>query len=741
MKSAVARKAMLLGVLIFAGNVLLLCVLLSSFSKLEESLRQEQEASQIVTCLEQFSSAVQFATFALIDRTRTEDNSEDHYSSTFLRLPVIFAELKHSLRYRPEEERRLNELSLALDEAITLVHQVDVSYWRQYSPSRKLMHVRYCADLVKVTNTISDLLSGLDDKYRGLESAEDVINRSATGSMSKILLFSLVLSTGATLLSFVLIISLSLKRINNISLNAINIGLGKPLIPPLLLSKIDDELGGIELDFRDLALRLNSVKSREALVLEHAADFICLLDQKGIILSVSESSAKLLGYPAGDLVGRRLNSIVEPSDAEALVLALKSLSAVGAAISFDSRVRLGAGERRDFSFRAKLSPDKTIVCVAHDITEKNELNAKIRESEERFRTILNNLPLMVVGLSQSGQIISVNEYGLALSLYSEEELLGQSLEQLFSASRAEVAASSALASVDDGLSKFEPLQLTQRLLRKDGSYLAVELVLSNYAEDGQDDKKSIAFVRDVSVREQIEIAKRDFVNMIGHDLRSPLMSLSATLSYISKATNMASVAEAERVFYNLIALTTDFLYLGRLEAGEEELDITQCSFSSLINCLRQSISTNEQIKDLALTINQLNYDFVFSADLECIVQAMTHLLRILSSASTGNLESGQPKYLIDFRHQPEQLEILIVGTGLNFAGSTQATTSTTTTTSSSSAMASLSQGYVAFSQASGDLRSGLSLGLALAMLGRCGASLKQYQNSKQQGFQISLPLV
>lgn len=739
MKSAVARKAMLLGVLVFAGNVLLLCVLLSSFSKLEESLRQEQEASQIVTCLEQFSSAVQFATFALIDRTRTEDNSEDHYSSTFLRLPVIFAELKHSLRYRPEEERRLNELSLALDEAITLVHQVDVSYWRQYSPSRKLMHVRYCADLVKVTNTISDLLSGLDDKYRGLGSAEDIINRSSAGSMCKILLFSLVLSTGATLLSFVLIIALSLKRIENISLNAINIGLGKPLIPPLLLSKIDDELGGIELDFRDLALRLNSVKSREALVLEHAADFICLLDQKGIILSVSESSAKLLGYPAGDLVGRRLNSIVEPSDAEALVLALKSLSAVGAAISFDSRVRLGAGERRDFSFRAKLSPDKTIVCVAHDITEKNELNAKIRESEERFRTILNNLPLMVVGLSQSGQIISVNEYGLALSLYSEEELLGQSLEQLFSASKAEAAASSALAGVDDGLSKFEPLQLTQRLLRKDGSYLAVELVLSNYAEDGQDDKKSIAFVRDVSVREQIEIAKRDFVNMIGHDLRSPLMSLSATLSYISKATNMASVAEAERVFYNLIALTTDFLYLGRLEAGEEELDITQCSFSSLINCLRQSISTNEQIKDLALTINQLNYDFVFSADLECIVQAMTHLLRILCSASAGNLESGQPKYLIDFRHQPEQLEILIVGAGLNFAGSTQASTSSSY--SSSSSMASLSQGYVAFSQASGDLRSGLSLGLALAMLGRCGASLKQYQNSKQQGFQISLPLI
>lgn len=731
LKSGVAKQALLLGVLNFAGNIVLLCMLLSSFSKLEESLRQEQEASQVVTCLEQFSSAMQFATFALIDRTRTTDNSEDRYSAAFLRLPMIFAELKHSLRDRPEEGRRLNALSLALDDAIALVHKVEVSYWRQYSPSRKLMHERYCADLANATNTISDLLSGLDDKFRGLESTEDSFNHFSAGSMYKILLLALISNTIVTILSFLLVIALILRRIKTISFNAINIGLEKPLTSPLPLSKIDDELGDIELGFRDLSLHLNSVKSREALVLEHAADFICLLDQRGIILSVSEASAKLLGYLAADLVGRRLNAIVEPSDAEALVLALKSLSSVEAAISFESRVRLGAGERRDFSFRAKLSLDKTIVCVAHDVTDKNKLNAKIRESEERFRTILNNLPLMVVGLSQSGQITSVNEYGLALSLYSEKELLGQSLEQLFLTSKSEGAGSSALIRADEpGLSKFEPLQLAQRLLRKDGSYLAVELVLSNYAEDGhsdkRSDKKSIAFVRDVSVREQIEIAKRDFVNMIGHDLRSPLMSLSATLSYISKATNMASVAEAESIFYNLIALTTDFLYLGKLEAGEEELDITQTSFFSLSNCLMQSISANEQTKELALTINKLPNDFVLTADLESLVQALTHLLRILCSVGSVCNESGQPQYVIDFRHQPEQLEILITGTGLNLAASV---------------LGSLTQGYVAFSQVSGDLRSGLSLGLAVAILGRHGASLKQYQDSKQQGFQILLPLI
>ncbi len=762
LKSSVAKQAIALAVLVFAGNVLLLFTILGLFSRFEESLRQEQEARQVVACLSQFSSATQLATFTLIERTRTEDNSQERYSSIFLGLPRIFAELKHSLRNRPEDDSRLNALSLALDQTISLVHKVEVSYWRQYSPSRKHIHIGYCTELIKVTNTISDLLTVLDDKYRGMATAENSVGLFTSASLVNILLLALFVNTLVVIASFLFVVALLIRRIKLIAQNTINIGLENSTVPisvsmPVSSSSSrssrraskdsNDELAAIAQDFRELALHLNSAKSSEALALEHAADFICLLDQKGILLRVSEASAKLLGYPAADLIGRRLNSIVEPGAAEALAQALRSLVQVESPISFESRIIKGTGEKRDFAFRAKLSPDKTIVCVANDVTEKNQLNSKIRESEERFRTILNSLPLMVVGLSPSGQITAVNAYGVALSMYSQDELLGQSLEHLFSApeeakltSNAGLGASPAsLPGVDElVLNRLEGVQLTQKLRRKDGTYVPVELVLGNYADDGiaeqknnkesdrRADKKSLAFVRDVSVREQIEIAKRDFVNMIGHDLRSPLMSLSATLSYISKATSLPAVAEAEQVFYSLIALTSDFLYLGRLEAGEEQLGITQTTFSSLINSLVQSITASALTKQLTcadsntpLSINQPAGDFAVSADVESLSQAIMHLLSVLCSAG-----SGQSQYVIDFRHQPYGLEVLIAGSGLSLT---------------SSIVESLSQGYVSFSQATGNLRSGLSLGIAITILGRHGCSLKQYQGNKQQGFHILLP--
>jgi PAS domain S-box-containing protein len=772
LKSSVAKQFIALAVLVFAGNVLLLFTIWALFSRFETSLRQEQEARQVVACLSQFSSATRCATFALIERSRTEDNSEDRYSSVFFRLPPIFAELKHSLRNRPEDDSRLNALSLALDQAISLVHKVELSYWRQYSPSRKQMHIMYCSELIKVTNTIGELLTALDDKYRGMATAEDSINLFTSASLVNVLLLALLANTLVVIASFLFVVASLRRRIKSIARNAIDIGLENLSGPssssssPRANKRRNDELSAIALDFRALARHLNSAKSSEALALDHAADFICLLDQKGILLRVSEASAKLLGYPSADLIGRRLNSIVEPGAAEALAQALRSLVQVESPISFESRIIKGTGEKRDFAFRAKLSPDKTIVCVANDVTEKNQLNSRIRQSEARFRTILNSLPLMVVGLSPSGQITAVNAYGVALSLFSQEELLGQSLEHLFSApEEAKLgsnnglgASTSALPGVDElVLNRLEGVQLMQKLRRKDGNYVSVELVLGNYADDGiaeqknnraadrRTDKKSLAFVRDVSVREQIEIAKRDFVNMIGHDLRSPLMSLSATLSYISKATSLPAVAEAEQVFYSLIALTSDFLYLGRLEAGEEHLVITQTTVSSLINNLVQSITASELTRRLVgainssasaasgatndtaggtesyspLSISQPAGDFALSADIESLSQAITHLLGVLCSAG-----SGQSKYVIDFRHQPYGLEVLIVGSDLSLT---------------SSILESLSQGYVSFSQATGNLRSGLSLGIAIAILGRHGCSLKQYQSNKQQGFHVLLP--
>ncbi|CAN5183269.1 hypothetical protein BH11CYA1_BH11CYA1_30190 [soil metagenome] len=735
LKSSVVRKAMILGALVFASNIALLITFLGVIAKLEYSLGREQEARQIVACVSQFLAATQFATFALIERTRTEAKTEDQYSAVFGRLPRIFAELKQSLKNRPEDEHQVEALSEALDEEITLVHKVEVSYWKQYSPARKMAHAQYCSDLIRVNNSIGDLLTAIDDKYSPLETAEDVGSNLITiGSVYTIFLLALVLNSGMTLGCLLMVVSALFRRIKTISSNTINIGLAKHSELPEVAQ---DELGSIEDELRELAYQLSSAKSREAMVLEHAADFVCLLDQKAIVLSVTEPSAKLLGYPVGDLVGRRLNSIVEPNDAQALVDAIKSLKEIDSSVSFESRVVLRSGEKRDFSFRAKLSHDKTIVCDANDISEKKILSDKIRESEGHFRTILNSLPLMVVGLSQSGQITSINDYGLSLSGYSEEELLGKSIESMFTTTAitntiTKITSTTAIVE-GQGASKQEQL-LTQRLLLRDGSYLAVELVLSNYAEEGQSDKKSMAFVRDVSVREQIESAKRDFVNMIGHDLRSPLMSLSATLSYISKATSLAAVAEAEQIFVELIAVTTDFLYLGKLEAGEEELEICPTPFSAFFDCLLQVVTSFDQAKQLAfgfstrssincdaLKIIKPDHDFSLSVDRDCLSQCLAHLLRILCSAG-----SDKSQYILDFRYKPYELEVFIVGSSLTLASST---------------LASLSQGYVSFSQASGDLRSGLSLGLAIAILARHGCSLKQYQDNKQQGFHFVMPVL
>jgi PAS domain S-box-containing protein len=76
----------------------------------------------------------------------------------------------------------------------------------------------------------------------------------------------------------------------------------------------------------DLALRaserraadLQAQAARFRALLEHAADLIAVFDAAGRLQSVSPAVERILGYPAGELVGNRLLELVAPEDVDAV---------------------------------------------------------------------------------------------------------------------------------------------------------------------------------------------------------------------------------------------------------------------------------------------------------------------------------------------------------------------------------------------------------------------------------------
>ena len=75
---------------------------------------------------------------------------------------------------------------------------------------------------------------------------------------------------------------------------------------------------------------------------------------------------------------------------------------------------------------------RQILAVVENITERKISEKKIRESEERYRTYVENAPYGIFIVNDSGQYIDVNEEACRMTGYRREELLSMSVTELAS---------------------------------------------------------------------------------------------------------------------------------------------------------------------------------------------------------------------------------------------------------------------------------------------------------------------
>ncbi|GAB4297974.1 MAG: hypothetical protein Kow0098_22700 [Ignavibacteriaceae bacterium] len=141
--------------------------------------------------------------------------------------------------------------------------------------------------------------------------------------------------------------------------------------------------------------------------------------------------------------------------------------------------------------------------IYRDITMRKKVEEEIRQSENRFRAIFEGANIgMIIGDS-SGNPRSANESILKLLGYDKEELCGQ-----------QVIFDSLLHPDDkeEGKKYFEKLynyeindfQFQCRLIRKDGEAVTVNLIVSQFKNQTDDEDFFLALIEDLSEREKAE---------------------------------------------------------------------------------------------------------------------------------------------------------------------------------------------------------------------------------------------
>jgi PAS domain S-box-containing protein len=158
----------------------------------------------------------------------------------------------------------------------------------------------------------------------------------------------------------------------------------------------NDELGHLDNTFHTMADALREAARRERAVITNAVDVICSLSNDLKFLNVNPASHQLFGYTPDDLLGRRLTDIVPKEDQERTLAAIKETATGSRTATLENRIIHKDGGVKDVLWSIYWSKaEQLYFCVAHDVTDRKELE---RLKREFFAMISHDLrtPLMSV---------------------------------------------------------------------------------------------------------------------------------------------------------------------------------------------------------------------------------------------------------------------------------------------------------------------------------------------------------
>ena len=161
------------------------------------------------------------------------------------------------------------------------------------------------------------------------------------------------------------------------------------------------------------------------------------LDAEGRILSVSDRWHRALGYEHDEVIGRPVvDFMTDESRTHALNVTLPAFFRTGKATNLAYQFVKKNGELMDVLVSAISEKDQygkvlRSLAIVDDVTERKRAETALRESEARFRAIIENSPNAISLKDVCGRYLLVNSDFADLAGLANDEIVGKTSHQVF----------------------------------------------------------------------------------------------------------------------------------------------------------------------------------------------------------------------------------------------------------------------------------------------------------------------
>ncbi len=397
----------------------------------------------------------------------------------------------------------------------------------------------------------------------------------------------------------------------------------------------ENVFGGFNVYLNNLSGKKKEEKNLQVfkLLFENTREGIAV-EKKGKIVTANNAFGKLFGYSFGnEIAGKDILDLTAPNDvlkvAEYLQLSRikKDLSQP---FEFSGKRKNGSVffcELTTSSF--EVDDEGYFILIIRDITERKHAQQVIKESEEKYRNLIENIDDFLYTLERSRLFFKPVFFTNSVSKitgYSQTEMLGDSrllLKIIHPDDLIEVKA--ALKNISKSKTKMSA-ELEFRIINKQGNITWIRNKLNVLRNESGGVQKVYGLVSDISLRKKAEEelkkstenlvklneTKDRFISIISHDLRTPFSSILGftdlilnddTLSDTERNQYVSYIQESSNSMLSLVNSLLDWtrLQTGRIRFEPEKIDVYETIIKS-INALsgaafQKNISLNSEVQE------------------------------------------------------------------------------------------------------------------------------------------------
>ncbi len=176
----------------------------------------------------------------------------------------------------------------------------------------------------------------------------------------------------------------------------------------------------------DAEAALRETEERFRTIVELAPDGIYFIGRESKFIEVNRTVCSQLGYTREEMLQKRIVDILPKDRVEGVYDRLRQSSAAG--VSYESRLVKSDGSELPVELKIRevsFAGQQAYVGIARDISERKRSEQALRESESRFRELLETLQLAAVTTDRLGNFTFCNDFLLSQTGWRRDEIMGR----------------------------------------------------------------------------------------------------------------------------------------------------------------------------------------------------------------------------------------------------------------------------------------------------------------------------